>query len=99
MTDISSEKIETILMTSAKAALEGTMDDTDRVAMYRLAMTVTSGELYRIEQNAAGTVSPESLMLLQQIALLCDPEVTPEKLFQTTNLLRDVNAAQETPVG
>ena len=96
MTDnLSSDKIEAILTIAATAAIDGTMTDNNRVAMYRLAMTVTANELHRIEQNAPGTVSPESLILLHQVALLCDPDVTKEKLFGSLKKYMGVPSAEE----
>lgn len=78
---IDNNKIRDILIRSAEAALDGTMTDTDRVALYNLAMTIAAEELYRVEQRVPGVVSPESLTMLHQVALLCDPNVTTDQLL------------------
>lgn len=72
------------LTRTAKEALEGNLSDEDRIALYRLALTVCAEEFYRIESNGeGGAVKPETLMLLQQIELLCSDNITPEKLVES----------------
>ncbi len=78
----SEDYLASILARTAKAAVDGVLTDNDRVALYRLALTAAAEEFYRIESNGGGgLISPEVLLLLQQIALVCEDEVDQTKLL------------------
>jgi hypothetical protein len=84
-----------VLARTAKAAVEGSLTDNDRVVLYRLALTAAAEEFYRIESNGGGGVSPEVLLLLQQIALVCEDEVDQRKLLGGMGLTaEDVSDAE-----
>ena len=88
--------LASILARTSKAALEGKLSDEDRVALYRLALTIAAHEFHRIEANSGhGLVSPEVLLLLQQIVLVCDDKVDRDKLLGPMGLTaEDVADAQ-----
>lgn len=75
------EYLASLLARTSEAAISGKLTDNDRVALYRVALTVAANEFYRIESNGGGGVSPEVLLLLQQIFLVCDDEVDQMKLL------------------
>lgn len=79
--------LENILIECARRAQAGTLDNADRVSLYRLAMTVASEEFYRIESINRGCVSTEALLLLQQITALCADDVNLYKLFGSAGVL------------
>lgn len=59
------------IMDAAKSAADGTLTDTKRVLLYRLALAIAVEELYTVETHAKGSVNPGILMILQQIAMIC----------------------------
>lgn len=82
--------LESLLARTSKAAIEGKLTDNDRVALYRLVLTVAANEFYRIEANSGhGLVSPEVLLLIQQIALVCEDEVDQQKLLGPMGLTEE----------
>ncbi len=80
--------LESIIREAAISALDGTLTDTERVNLYRLALTVAAAELHRIA-NLDGGVQPEPLLLIQQIGLLCDEDVNAERLLGGMGLISD----------
>lgn len=95
MTSISN--VEEILTQAATAAIDGEMDDTTRVSLYQLALTVASEELFRIEEMLGGTVNPGSLLLIQQLGLLASPDVDPSKLLANIQQTIKVVTHEEEP--
>jgi hypothetical protein len=73
--------LESVIQRAAQAAIDGDLEDNLRVRLYRVALSVAGQEFHRIEEQAAGSVDPGVLMLIQQIVLLCDDNVDPDKLI------------------
>lgn len=78
---IPADRLESVLVEAAKQALDGTLSDATRVRLYRLALTVAAEEFYRIESTQGGSVAPGVLMIIQQIAALCEDKVDAERLM------------------
>lgn len=76
-----------IIRTAAERAIDGELTDAERVTLYKLALTVAAAELHRVEQVNSGSVSPEALLILQQIGLLCDEGVDAERLLGGMGLI------------
>lgn len=95
--DTKHEYLESILARTAAAAVNGKLTSNDRNILYKLALTVAAEEFYRIESNSGhGLVSPEVLLLLQQIVLVCEDEVDQVKLLGGMGLtLEDVSDAAQ----
>lgn len=79
--ELTAEALQDILIHAAERAVAGVLTDSERSDLYRLALTVAAEEFYRIEQRAGGIVTPEVLILLQQISLLCEPNIDIESLI------------------
>ena len=99
MTGVPTRTIEKILTEVAEQAIEGTLTDETRIGVYELALTVAANELHRIERTHNGAVSPESLLLLQQLALLADKNVTREKILGSIETLVGKNGVAEEDSG
>lgn len=69
---MSASAFREFIMTAARDAAEGKLEDKTRVSLYRLAMAISAEELYRIEEAAQGSVNPTTMVLLQQLAAICD---------------------------
>ena len=88
--------LEDIIVQTVEEAVAGSLNDSTRVALYRLALTVVANEFYRIESESKGSVDPQILLLLQQIVLLCDDNLDMERLTGGINtLLEKVNAKRQ----
>jgi len=96
---LSGEYLQKILVKAVENALDGTLTDTDRVALYRLALTIASAEFHRIASNGLAIVAPEAMLLLQQIILLCDPEVDAERLAGGMGLIEEKEEKEDTEDG
>lgn len=96
-TELSNEYLENLLANTARAALDGSLTDTDRVILLKLALSVAANEFHRIASNGVpDTITPEVLLLLQQIFLLCDDDVDIDKLLGGMGLERgEVTVAEE----
>lgn len=73
---------EQTIQEAAEAVASGTMTDSLRVRLYRIAVTLAGEEFYRIEKVSAGTVSPQMLTVMQQIVSLCDDPELADKLVE-----------------
>lgn len=77
-----SDYLTSMLTHVVKAALEGKLEDGDRVALLRLGLTCAAEEFHSIAANGGqNAVKPEILLLLQQIFLICEDDVDPKKLM------------------
>lgn len=77
-----SNYLESMLTHVVKSAIEGKLEDGERVLLLRLALTCCAEEFHSIAANGnQASVKPEILLLIQQIYLICEDEVDPEKLM------------------
>lgn len=84
----------------AQKALEGELTVEDRLAIYNLALTVAANELFRIEEATGGLVNPVSLLLIQQLCLLADPDVDHARVAaQITDFVEKANEGLDSGSG
>ena len=102
---INLETLEDIIRGASQHALAGTLTDTARVQLYKLALTIAAEEFHRVEKEANGNavVKPDILILLQQISLICEPDVATDMLMmamgQIAEAIGEVDAKEESNVG
>ncbi len=96
------EVLEDIIHSASENALAGTLTDSARIELYKLALTVAAEEFHRVEKGANGTsiVKPDILILLQQIAIICEPDVDTDMLMeQMTNIMEAFDGEEDIHAG
>ena len=91
----STKEIVDLFASCVEDALAGHIDDSKRAEMYRLALGMAVGEILRIEEIQPGTATLSTLMLLQQIAVVLDPETSPERLVGSMTTLVEKRREKE----
>lgn len=70
---------EEVLKIGTRRILAGTMEDSDRILLYKMALAVV-GERILSSEDILTLVGPDVLAALHQLTLLADPDTTAEDI-------------------